>query len=323
LRLVGLCGAWSAEALAAPPEVDFVLTLPFPGFVRGATGGGLWRPYALAFAWARRLRSQLKPEFAVILRPDHYWGALLAKLAGIPVRIGYDLPDVAPSLTERVPFRPAHSATLSARLVERWTGPLRAADLPPYFPVAEEDRAHAANLLADLPAALERPPVIIHPGAGTAIKAWPAEKWAYTADLLAERLNAAVVFTGSDREHRAIGQIMAAMRRPNLSVAGETNLSQLAALYGRAAVVLGPDTGPLHLAVAAGAPTVHLFGPADPAEFAPLGDPARQIVLSGEIGCRPCRILDWSGDDAANHPCVREIALGRVVEAALAAAARR
>ncbi|MHB8629092.1 MAG: glycosyltransferase family 9 protein [Aggregatilineales bacterium] len=79
-------------------------------------------------------------------------------------------------------------------------------------------------------------------------------------------------------------------------------------------------TGPLHLAVACGTPTVHLYGPTDPSEFGPWGDPNRHVVLTSAISCRPCRILDWPDTDAANHPCVRDIPPRAVIEAVLRAA---
>jgi ADP-heptose:LPS heptosyltransferase len=72
----------------------------------------------------------------------------------------------------------------------------------------------------------------------------------------------------------------------------------------------------MHLAAAVDAPTVTLFGPADPVEFAPWGSPKRHIVLTTDIGCRPCGVLDWSMDDPEDHPCVREIMIGDVLTAA-------
>ncbi|MCC7447829.1 MAG: glycosyltransferase family 9 protein [Anaerolineae bacterium] len=320
-QLVGLVGPWSSEALAAYPELDLVLTLPFPGFTRKPKESYL-APYMQAFQWARKVR-QLRAEAAIILRPDHWWGAMLAYLAGVPRRIGYDLPDVRPFLTHALPHQPDHTVMQSLRLVEWWTGPINRRDVRLSFPVADADRQYINTLLAASGVPALRPIVIIHPGAGTPLKRWLPEHWAQVADRLADRLDATVVFTGSDREHTQIWQVMNKMRHRGLSLAGDTNVPQLAALFARAVVALGPDSGPLHLAVASGTPTVHLFGPADPAEFGPFGDPTRQIVLTSDIGCRPCRIIDWPGDDPANHPCIRDIKPQQVIEAALQAVQRR
>ncbi len=77
-----LVGPWSADVIANYPEVDLVLTLPFPGFSR-TPKIGLRSPYQLAIQSARFLR-RIGYDSAVILRPDHWWGAMVTKFAGIP-----------------------------------------------------------------------------------------------------------------------------------------------------------------------------------------------------------------------------------------------
>jgi len=145
---------------------------------------------------------------------------------------------------------------------------------------------------------------------------WTEEGWAQVADILTEQLNAKVIFTGGDSELGLVQRITSQMKQQAIIMAGDTRVGQLAALFRRAKVVLGPDSGPLHLATTVGTPTVTLFGPADPVEFAPWGPADEHIVLTTSIGCRPCRVIDWSGDDLQNHPCVREITVARVLDAA-------
>lgn len=316
-ELHALVGGWSAEVLAHFDAVDHVLTLPFPGFSR--TPKLNWRsPYALAWRTARGLR-RLGYSTAFIFRPDHWWGALIAHLAGIPRVIGHAQPDAAPFLTEAVPLTGGHAVEQSLRLVERCTGqPVRD---PVYrFDVDSADRAWVDGYLSEWGLSPAQPIIALHPGAGTWVKRWDEDRWAFVADTLAAQLEGAVVFTGSERELPLVKRIVAHMQQPACIMAGDTRVGALAALYQRARLVLGPDSGPLHLACAVGTPTVTLFGPADPVEFGPWRPahlPAdRHAVLTSDIACRPCRILDWTGDDAANHPCVREIAAGRVLEAA-------
>jgi heptosyltransferase-2/heptosyltransferase-3 len=78
--------------------------------------------------------------------------------------------------------------------------------------------------------------------------------------------------------------------------------------------VLGPDSGALHLAVAAGAPTVHLYGPADPVKFGPWGDPARQRVVHAGRHCARCGDLSPSRPRGA--ACMVAITVGDVLAAA-------
>jgi len=314
-RLVALVGPWSAEVISAYPEIDLTLTLPFPGFTRTSRTASP-RPYWQAWRWAQKLR-HLKAKSAIIFRPDHWWGAMLAAMAGIPQRIGFDLPDVAPFLSQAIPFKKGHAVELGMSLVSPWveTPPREAIRL--HFPVVEEDRQYIQERLREWNFPDGAPRVIIHPGAGSPIKQWSPAYWAHVADRLVGEWGAPIIFTGSDRELRTIRNITHRMAAPAIILAGETSVSQLAALYDGARVVIGPDSGPLHLAVAAGTPTVHLYGPADPAEFGPWGSPERHAVLTSDIACRPCRVLDWNSDDPANHPCVRDIAPDDVIAAAL------
>jgi heptosyltransferase-2/heptosyltransferase-3 len=160
--------------------------------------------------------------------------------------------------------------------------------------------------------------VAIHPGAGAAVKRWRPEAWAEVADTLAAEFGLTVVLTGSAAERELCEQVAAGISAGATNLAGTTSLPELAAVYGRCRLVLGPDSGPLHVAVAAGTPTVHLYGPADPVAFGPWGPPARHRVVTPGIGCAPCGVLAWD-DELDMHPCVRAIPVAAVVAAARAA----
>lgn len=309
-----LAGPWSAALLADNDDIDMVLTLPFPGFSRSPKAN-LRSPYVQLWQSARQLR-RIGYSSAVIFRPDHWWGAMLAKYAGIPIRVGYDLPEVGPFLTDRHPHTGGHAVKQSLKLVAGWTGTLDPAAYRLTYPVQDDDSLFISGYLGEWGLQDSSRIVIIHPGAGTAVKRWENERWATVADSLAYELDATIVLTGGDHELPLAREIAQHMRTPVCFVVGDTEVGQLAALYERALLVLGPDSGPLHLAVAVGTPTVALFGPADPVEFGPWGPAEKHRVLTSNIGCRPCRVLDWSGDDLALHPCVREISIGQVLQAA-------
>lgn len=313
-----LVGPWSARALASYAEVDAVLTLPFPGFSR-QPNENLRSPYRMAFTAARHLR-RIAYDAAIIFRPDHWWGAMIAHLANIPERIGYDLPDTAPFLTSAVTHQREHAVMQSLRLVEHWSGPLLPEQAVYHFPTTDTDRSYIDGYLQEWGIPSTQPIFCIHPGTGTWAKHWPEENWSVVADTLIEQLGARVVFTGGEHELSMIRRIVQRMTRPACIIAGETHIGQLAALYVRSLVVLGPDSGPLHLAAAVDTPTVSLFGPADPVEFGPWGSPEKHLILASDIGCRPCRILDWADDNPAYHPCLRDITIAQVLTAARQAA---
>lgn len=310
LQIHVLCGPWSAELLARYTAIDQVQTLPFPAFARGRSADNA---YLLALRWARRLR-RTGFDCAIVMRPDHWWGALLAFLAGIPRRIGFSHANVAPFLTKAHELRHEHAVQQNLRLVTPWTGTVLRADIRLDFPLDDADRAHIEGRLASL-GLYRRRLVCIHPGSGAASKLWRSDKWAAVADALHSAMNCAILFTGTAGESELIAKIRAQMSQTSHNI-GETSIGQLAALYARSSLVLGPDSGALHVAAALDTPTVALFGPADPVEFAPWGDPTRHVALTADLACAPCRILDWRGDDPAYHPCVRDIEVKQVLAAA-------
>ena len=118
--------------------------------------------------------------------------------------------------------------------------------------------------------------------------------------------------TGGQSELPLVQAIAGRLSAPHIVLAGETSLGQLAAVFARCRLVLGADSGPLHLAVAVGAPTVHLFGPVDPALFGAWGEPHRHVVLQArffDLPChnRPCNRLDYTAAELPQHPCMQTI----------------
>lgn len=309
-----LAGSWSAQVAAQYDEIDTVLTLPFPGFSRNPKES-LHSPYTLLLRSARMIRN-IGYNAAFVLRPDHWWGAALAHMAGIPIVIGYDFPDVVPFLTDSIKHQPEHTILKSIRLIEHWTGTIPRDRIRYVFPVDSNERGYVDGYLEEWDIKPKQNVICIHPGSGTWVKRWQAERWARVADTLAGQYKASIVFTGGDHEVGLAREIVASMKEIGCIMAGDTRVGHLAALYERALLVMGPDSGPMHLAAAVDTPTVTLFGPADPAEFRPWGAPEKHPIVTTPIGCRPCRVIDWGDDNSDYHPCVMDITVGQVLEAA-------
>jgi heptosyltransferase-2/heptosyltransferase-3 len=149
------------------------------------------------------------------------------------------------------------------------------------------------------------------------VKQWPVEYWAHVAEALHDVRGARIVLTGGPGEQALTAAIAARLPFPVLDLAGQTSFGQLAAVYAGCKVVLGSDSGPLHLAVAAGAKTVHLYGPVPAAKFGPWGDTARNVVLESPFACVPCDRLDWRTEALPLHGCMAAIRPQQVVDAAL------
>ncbi|RMF78421.1 MAG: lipopolysaccharide heptosyltransferase II [Chloroflexi bacterium] len=309
-----LVGEWSQAVLTAYSEIDRILTLPFPGFTRQPSNG-VFAPYQLAYRYAQQLRNT-GYNCAIIFRPDHWWGAMLAHLAGIPERWGYNHPDTRVFLTHHIEWHHEHAIVQNMRLVEQWVDKQRHQQINYRFPVAESDRLMIDALLFEKRINRENPIICIHPGSGTQTKQWRESQWARVADVLHKEWDATIILTGTKSEYVLTQQIAAQMKYKAHNLAGQTTIGQLAALYRQSHIVLGPDSGPLHLAAAVATSTVALFGPADPVEFAPWGAADEHVVLTSDIACRPCRILEWAYEHTALHPCVHDITVTQVLDAA-------
>ncbi len=322
-HLVAMVGPWGRAVIENNPNVDEILVCEFPGFTRKLKSSFL-APYRLAQQWATQLRSR-QFDMALILRFDHWWGALLAHGAGIPQRLGYDIPECRPFLSQAIPYEShRHEVEQNLTLVRTVIGTMglsTAQDpLPLEFPLREQDHEYVARYLARrgvlAPATGGEHLIAIHPGAGAPVKQWLPESWAQVGDALAASGPARIVITGSREELDLAWSVSARMRSEAIVAAGDTSLAQLAALFARCRLVIGPDCGPLHLAVAAGTPTVHLYGPVDPVKFGPWGAPDEHLAIASNRPCIPCNHLDYSPEELADHPCVREISVPSVLQAA-------
>jgi len=152
---------------------------------------------------------------------------------------------------------------------------------PPYFVPDPE-------LAARAPAGV----VYLHPGAGKPKNRWPSERFATVASGLLARGRDVQLIEGP-QDAGTSAAVCAALGRSLPVVRGET-IPQLAARFARAALYVGNDTGPLHLAGAVGAPTVGIYGWTDPIEWAPVGKCVRSVRANDATleSIQPASVLD-------------------------------
>ena len=103
---------------------------------------------------------------------------------------------------------------------------------------------------------------------------------------------------------------------PPVQVLGGTSLGAVGAIYRRSRIVVGCDSGPLHIAAAVGAPTVHLFGPVDHRMFGPWGPAERHAVVRIDLPCAPCNRLDYCSLPDQSRACVLGITPALVLASA-------
>jgi ADP-heptose:LPS heptosyltransferase len=166
---------------------------------------------------------------------------------------------------------------------------------PPPLPVvwtAPEDRARAAALLPE-----GAPVIALGPTANWAPKTWPPGHFAALfAALRAGPLPGAVaaVLAGPGEAERAMAAPLLAALPDAIDLAGILTLPEASACLARTALYVGNDSGLMHLAAAAGAPTLGLFGPTPVAEYAPVG---RRVA----VACAPDGRMEALTVQAAYH----------------------
>ncbi len=259
---------------------------------------------------------------------------LVVIATGAPVRLGFDRPrasvwDASPrrfpaearkhawqgaregswlAYTHRIPI-----PTLDIHAVDRYLSvgamlgfPTREADFS--FPIPQGAATRVEALLQERGLA-GAPLAIIAPGTIWETKHWGTEKFAEVARHLL-RKGFAVALIGSGRE-RAVCEDVARLAPGAIDIAGETSLTELAALIRRSTINVTNDSGPMHLAVALDRPVIGIFGPTDPVWIGPYGHPDN--ALRAGVACSPCLLRQLSRCHYG-HVCMEDVSAATVIE---------
>jgi lipopolysaccharide heptosyltransferase II len=241
--------------------------------------------------------------------------ALLCYLAGIPLRLAHCRENPYQLLTDWVaepePERLVrHEVRRQLDLVS--VIGCRAADERMAIRVPSRARRRVGAWLEAQGLDTGRPWVAIHPGSSAPSRRYPPESYAEVARRLVRDHGLRVVFTGGASERVAIDSIRLGMAgAPSLSLAGQLDVGELAALIARAPLLVSNNTGPVHIAAAVGTPVVDLYALTNP-QHTPWGVPHR--VLNHDVPCKYCyKSLCPEG----HHDCLRSVRPEQVVEAAI------
>ena len=253
--------------------------------------------------------------------------SLLTWLSGAPTRIGYQVIGRSWMYTHRVErprrLRPRHSVTnqwdllapLDISLPDRTACPVE----------MEVDPAAAASVATRLAAAGVSPAdrlVVVHVSAGNPFRRWPHDHFVtLVAALALDTPDTRVIVTAGPSERDAGRKVIASARAAlgesaaRVVSCGEFSLAELRALVDRAALFIGGDSGPLHIAATSAVPIVALFGPTLAVRSAPWRDERWTTIAvdGGELPCRPC---DQRRCAPGDFRCLTSIAPAAVFDAA-------
>jgi ADP-heptose:LPS heptosyltransferase len=260
------------------------------------------RPMSLLSPWAwarallliRQIRSE-RPEVAVLF---HHlvsrWGAmkfaLLVLSSGAPQRIGVDN-GRGWFLTEAVRdegFGAFHEA-------EYWLQVARLIDadgaLTLEAPISDADRVEAERLLRDA-GVRNGNLLVVHPGTGWygPGRRWPVQSFAAAVSLIVDKRAMTCVVVGTGQDQNEADELASLLGKRAVNLCTKTSLGELGAILEGSQLVLANDGGVSHLAAAAGARVVTVFGPSNDRAWAPIGG----TVVTADLPCRPCFYRDFS-----------------------------
>ena len=297
-----LAPAWSLPLLERMPEVNQGIVMPL-----GHGKLGLGERYRLG----KSLRSERYSQ-AIVL-PNSLKSAIVPWAARIPKRTGYRgemryglLNDIRVLDKQQLPMTVQRFVALGVGPGE----PLP--EIPePRLEVQPESIADALQSIG-----LNRPEgklLALCPGAeyGPA-KQWPAE---YFADVASEKMKQGwqVWLFGSEKD-RSIGELivkeLGGVGRQIENLAGRTTLEQAVDLMSLATVVVGNDSGLMHVAAALDRDLVAIYGSSDPGFTPPLN--SRAQILDLNLECSPCFKRECP---LGHYNCLRKLDPGKVLDA--------
>lgn len=270
-----------ADCFTDHPSVDGVV-IQDPRRHRGLLG---------TFRFAAELRRR-EYDLAVLFQKA-IGAALLARLAGVPRRVGYDTDGRGLLLTDPIPET---AASRVEHHVEYFLGVARGAGCDingsrprVVFPLDAASRGFADEFLSARGAARFAWLAAVAPGASKPGRAWHADRFAALAAKLVREHNAGIVVLGGPSDREEAARILQAAGASGIDAVGATTVRGMAALIERCRVFIGNDSGPMHVAAALDVPVLALFGPGTPAKTAPWMPPDRFVALSEHFHCAPCR----------------------------------
>jgi ADP-heptose:LPS heptosyltransferase len=262
-----LTGRINRDVLVNNPYVDQLLTYDIS------------RPLGF-FAVVRAMRAR-RFDWVIVLHTVSFsfTSALLGLLSGGRIRIGstsapfgnrmseafyhYELPLPEPDKLEKMSESEHNLYPLSDLGIHT-------DNLAPLIVPTETNEAWASQFVADHSA---RKPVclVVHPGAGKTENIWPPERFAEVVNRIAGRLDIAVIVVEGPRDAETAQRFSGLIEAPT-AIARHRPIGDAAALMRQGDLVLCNDTGVMHVASAAGARTLAVFGPTDPVRWAPRCD---------------------------------------------------
>jgi heptosyltransferase-2 len=279
-RIAVLVRPYAREVVDGNPYIDEVITYDKSGKEKSLLG---------KVRFIAELKNK-KFDLAIILHPKNS-SHILAYLAGIPKRLGYDK-KLGILLTKKIPHTKQYGLKHEIDYVLgllRYIG-IEGSDRNLCMPVSRPSEERIKDLFDKNGVSPNDPVITIHPAASCRSRRWALERFAKTSDLLSQKYGARIVIVSGPDDKMIGGKVAELMKSKPLNLAGKTSISDLASILRRSRLLISNDSGPVHISCAVGTPVIAIFSRKDrgisPERWGPVGK--RDIVLHKDAGCEIC-----------------------------------
>jgi len=306
-RIVMLIKEWSFEAIQNNPHIDNIIIFN-PSWTIAKSEGTKIDGVAGIYRLIRQLRKEhfdLAIDFKGDLR-----NILIALLSGAKRRIGYGIRGGGFLLTDVVPYEAEiHEIDKNLKLLTRLRINSEHDGMELY--IQGEDVARAEQLFDQKGIDLSRRTIAVHYGGASQFKRWDTEKFVSLTESITENNSTNVLIFGGPYEREAF-QLWENPEK-GVFLMPHMTICQMAAAFMRCNLLVCNDSGPMHIGLAVGTPTVAIFGPTFADRFGPK-DLTKNKVVRLQVPCSPC----WHPDKTigcTERNCLNGIEVDDVLEA--------
>lgn len=258
------------------------------------------------FYYVKMLRKEKYDKTYVLKRSLS--SALLAFLAGIPKRVGFDTEGRGLLLTQKVKY------IENRHEVDCFLDVLEADGLKVYDRYLENwiDESLKQQMMAKLPS--DREIALVHATSGNVNKEWSEENFSQIIEYLSNEKNLIPVFLGTKKDNekyeRILLHIKSELVNKPISFCGQFDLIESLAMTSCAKIMVGCDSGNLHMAASLNIPVVGIYGPMNYKKWYALGGNCQ--ILHANLQCMPCGLKKPC---PIEHKCLKDINVEQVKDA--------
>ena len=304
-RITIVVKEWALEALRNNPHIDKVIIFN-PSWTIASQEGTKTEGLTGIYQLIRQLRKE-RFDLAIDFKGD-FRNILIAYLSGAKRRISYGIRGGGFLLTDVVPYEPGiHEVERNLRLLTPLG--INSEDSPMELYFHNGDIARVEQIFDQEGINLNRKTIAIHYGGASQYKRWDMEKFITLAERLTENNLTNVLIFGGHYERKAYQ--IAEKPKKGIFIMPDMTICQLAAAFNRCDMLVCNDSGPMHIALAVGTPTIAIFGPTFANRFGPR-DLEKNRVICSPLPCSPC----WHPDNTIGcreRNCLKSIEVDEVL----------